>query len=188
MVYFFDHAGTAGLEYSQKDSFEPIRFIDVPIESCGNSSLVKIVLQLGSPDILLILLRFGAIVSEDARTSGLEFLMEHLKGYDGVYPFNFVACLKIILRVVISVRVYPEDGTYIVGSNVERDMFQDKFDDFTVNGLVPESRCGVKPPELKHLCRCAIRYRLWQNYQLPSGIGDLPIPKSLHKYLDICED
>lgn len=188
MVFFLDHAGTAGLEYCLDNDSEPTRFIDVPIESCGKTPPVKIVLQRGAPDILHILLRFGAVVSEDACTSGLEALLERLKDFNRVYPFHLVACLKLILRVIISVRVYREDGTYVPGSNVERDSFLDKFPHFVDDMLVPESRCGLSPPELKHLCRCAIRYRLWQNYQLPNGIQRLPVPESLQKYLDLFSD
>lgn len=106
MVYFLDHATEGCLEYMVEDREEMTKFIDVPIESCGKTPAVKIVLQLGLPDILLILLRFGAVISEDAQFSGMEALLDKLKEYKGVYPFNLVACLKLLLRVVIRVSIY----------------------------------------------------------------------------------
>lgn len=106
----------------------------------------------------------------------------------GVYPFNLVACLKLLLRVVIRVRIEPLNTPSIPGSNIDRDAFQDRFPTFVQDGLVPESRCGMKPPELKHLSRCAVRYRLWQNFQLPNGIRKLPLPDALHSYLDVLVD
>lgn len=181
MVYFLDHAVEGCLEYPNED--ELTKFVDVPIESCGKTSPVKIVLQLGYPDILLILLRFGAVVSEDVQNSGLESLLEKLKEYNGVYPFNLVACLKLILRV----RILP-DGVVIPGTNLDRDGFSQRFPNFVQEGLVPESRCGIRPPELKHLCRCAIRYKLWKQFQLPNGIRVLPLPETLLKYLDLLVD
>lgn len=36
------------------------RFIDVPIESCGSSSPLRVALQASAPDLLLILLRYVA--------------------------------------------------------------------------------------------------------------------------------
>lgn len=185
MVYFLDHAVEGNVEYPFED--EQIKFVDVPIEACGKTSPVKIVLQLGYPDILLILLRFGSIITEDAQSSGLEALLEKLKEYNGVYPFNLVACLKILLRVIIRVRIQP-DMVAIQGTNLDRDGFAERFPSFVKDGLVPENRCGIKPPELKHLCRCAIRYSLWKQFQLPNGIRRLPLPETLHKYLDLLID
>lgn len=65
---------------------------------------------------------------------------------------------------------------------------QEEYPDLIEDGLLPPSRCGLTPPELKHLCRCCIREALWRNYQLPSGIRCLPVPDSLWRYLDILED
>lgn len=180
-----DHALGGCLEYNYED--EMTKFIDIPIESCGKMTAIKIVLQLGHPDLLIILLRFGAIVPEDAIMSGLENLLEKLKEYKRVYPFHLVACLKLLLRVIIRVRIHP-NSTEIPGSNWERDGFEQRFPTFVKDGLVPENRCGYQPPELKHLCRCAIRYRLWEQFQLPNGIRQLPVPENLQKYLDIMID
>lgn len=185
MVFFICHANRAQLQY--KIEGESTKFIDVPIESCGKTPAIKIILQLGNPETLLLLLRFGAVVSEDAESSGLDNLLEKLKEYKGVYPFHLVACLKFIVRVVIRVRVSPV-GVPIVGSNIERDAFNQRFPRFVKDGLVAPSRCGECPPELKHLCRCAIRYRLWQQFQLPNGIRKLPLPDKLHRYLDLLTD
>ncbi|XP_015374284.1 PREDICTED: uncharacterized protein LOC107169147 [Diuraphis noxia] len=48
---------------------------------------------------------------------------------------------------------------------------------------------GVKvvpvPPTLLHLARCAVRKALHQNFSLPHGILQLPLPRSLVSYLDL---
>lgn len=185
MVFFIDHATEGQCEYQYGNNNEPTRFIDVPIESCGKTPPIKIVIQLGRPDILLILLRYGAVVVEDAQLSGLEALLEKLQEFKRVYPFHLVACLKILLRVVITVKL---PSFKIKETNTERDEFDEKFPTFVEDGLVPASRCGRTSPELKHLCRCVIRYRLWQNFQLPNGIRKLPVPDTLHRYLDVLVD
>lgn len=67
-------------------------------------------------------------------------------------------------------------------------MMLEKYSDLIEDGIVPLNRCGVIPAELKHLCRCTIRRRLWEKYQLPNGIRLLKIPEALHRYLDVLED
>lgn len=48
-------------------------------------------------------------------------------------------------------------------------------------------RCSG-PQELQHLCRCQIRSRLYDNWQLPKGIGFLPIPTYYQQYLHLMMD
>ncbi|KAF0758804.1 SOCS box domain-containing protein [Aphis craccivora] len=48
------------------------------------------------------------------------------------------------------------------------------------------SGCGVNVvPALLHLARCAVRKALHQNFSLPHGIPQLPVPRSLVSYLDL---
>lgn len=41
------------------------------------------------------------------------------------------------------------------------------------------------PPILMHLARCAVRKTLYDNFYLPRGIPQLPVPQSLVSYLNI---
>ncbi|GFR14819.1 hypothetical protein TNCT_711731 [Trichonephila clavata] len=42
-----------------------------------------------------------------------------------------------------------------------------------------------RPRLLQHLCRCSIRERLAENYQLPDGIQKLALPTLLKNYVDL---
>lgn len=44
---------------------------------------------------------------------------------------------------------------------------------------------GHDIPSLMQSCRSVIRKQLYENYQLPSGIKDLPIPELLKKYINL---
>lgn len=76
------------------------RFIDVPIESCGKASPLRVSLQASAPDVLMILLRHGANPEPlDGGTSPILALMDKLMEYkeSGSYPYQLVSCLKILL-------------------------------------------------------------------------------------------
>lgn len=179
LVFYIDHATTAGLEFLCGDC--TIRFIDVPFESCGKASAVRILAQLGVPDKLHILLRFGALVSPNVSTESLfEVVLNRLSEFEHVYPFNLVACLQLLLRVVPRILVAKEEGNEIALS--------ERYAELVEDGVLPATRCGLSAPELKHLSRCVVRESLWRNFQLPGGIEMLPIPKSLKRYVDILED
>lgn len=172
MVYFIDHATNGGLEMAY-DEEESVRFIDVPIESCGKCSATKIAAQLFMPDKLHILLRYGALIDDTV----VEHTLNRLIDFFHVYPYNIVACLQLILRVIPAIKL-------VESSEKITDRYRDLIDD----AIVPMTRCGIQAPELKHLCRCVVRKRLWENYQLPNGIRQLPVPESLRKYIDILDD
>lgn len=174
VVYYIDHATNGGLVLPSGNEGILTRFIDLPIESCGKSSALRVTIQLAIPDKLHILLRYGALLVDNREITGL--LLQRLMEFCHVYPYNIVACLQLILRVVPTLEYY------------NREDFFDNFSDLIDDGVVPVNRCGIAAPELKHLCRCAIRRRLWENYQLPNGIRYLEIPETLQKYVDIMED
>lgn len=76
------------------------RFIDVPIESCGKASPLRVALQATAPDVLMILLRHGANPEPlDGGTSPVIAVMDKLMEYQesGSYPYQLVSCLKILL-------------------------------------------------------------------------------------------
>lgn len=187
-----DHATNANLEYNEGN--KSYRFIDVPLESCGRASPVRVVIQMGSSEILMILLRFGArIISDHVSSNPIETILERLKEYNRKYPYELVTCLKLILRAVSSINVtidktlfkhleLPDDYNY------QRKVALEKYSDILKDHLIPSSRCGLRPVELKHLCRCSIREALWRNFELPFGIQKLPVPIALKRYLDLLED
>lgn len=174
VVYFLDHACNANLEYCPGEGSDSTRFVDVPLESCGKATCLKITLQLGVPDKVLILLRFGAVVDEECLTC----LLSKLSDYHQAYPYNLVACLQLVLRAIPSVNT----------DNGAQQRVAKSYGELIVDGLLPLNRCGFEPVPLKHLCRCEIRRALWRSYQLPGGIGQLPVPKKLHQYLDLLAD
>lgn len=192
LVYFLDHATNANLEYNEGD--KTYRFIDVPLESCGQASPVRVVIQMGAAEMLMILLRFGARISSEAvSTNPVESILDRLKEYKRVYPYELVTCLKLTLRAVPNVNFtvdkhvfrnlgLPEDYNY------QRKVALEKYGEIIEDHLVPTSRCGLRPVELKHMCRCIIREMLWKNFELPFGIPKLPIPVSLQRYLDLFDD
>lgn len=185
MVYFLDQARASHLELLYGN--EKRRFIDIPVESCGKESLLKICVQLGLPDKLHILLRFGALVYlKDDRNNILEYLLDKLNEFNHVYPYNLVSCLQLLLRVLpnFNLRECVELSEIDNNGNLIVDRYPDLIDD----GLIPSKRCGIEPPELKHLSRCCVRQRLWLLHQLPNGIHLLPIPDSLKRYVDLLAD
>ncbi|XP_015904350.2 uncharacterized protein [Parasteatoda tepidariorum] len=48
--------------------------------------------------------------------------------------------------------------------------------DLGISGIRP-------PPSLKHICKCAVRQKLKECFQLPHGVDELDIPESLKQYL-----
>lgn len=186
MVYFLDHAVNANLEYKYGSKCKTLRYIDIPIESCGKLTALKISIQLGLPDKLHILLRFGAlVVMEDEDEPIVVWLLDKLTEYIGCYPYNFVSCLQLISRTLPDIcALYNKKVDY----QLQRSIMFEKYSALISHGIMPLSRCGIAPTELKHICRCAVRKILWRNFQLPSGIRKLPIPENLHKYLDLLED
>lgn len=79
------------------------RFIDVPIESCGMASPMRVALQATAPDILMILLRHGAnACPTDGGVPPVLAVMDKLMEYEesGAYPYQLVSCLKILLLAV----------------------------------------------------------------------------------------
>ncbi|XP_030745739.1 uncharacterized protein LOC115874660 isoform X2 [Sitophilus oryzae] len=183
LIYFLDKANKAKLEFPfelKKNETKLFRYL--PIESCGKTSMVKLSVQLGLPDKLLFFTRFGALTSHEADDGdSLEFILNRLMEFNHSYPYNLVACLQILLRVTTKVTFKNTD-------KILKDVMMDQYESLIEDGIMPLSRSGFLPPELKHLCRCKIRECLWNNYNLPHRIHDLPLPDPLRKYIDILVD
>lgn len=170
VVFFINHAVKGKLKIYLNSS-EQVKYLDVPLECCGKASPVTVSLQLGLPDKVSIFLRFGAEITLDI----IEYILKRLMEFCHVYPYNLVACLQLILRVIPAIAL-PKATIF------------EYYSDLVSDGLIPLTRCGVCVPELKHLSRCTIREHLGNNYQLPSGIQKLLIPDVLKKYIDILVD
>ncbi|XP_004922688.1 uncharacterized protein LOC101745119 [Bombyx mori] len=192
LVFFLDHATNACLEYTEDN--KKYRFIDVPLESCGRASPVRVVIQMGASEILLILLRFGAKITADkVSTNPIESILDKLLEYNRKYPYELISCLKIALRATerITFTIDANASEYLElpeGYNFQRKLALEKYGEILEDHLIPTTRCGLKPVELKHICRCKVREILWRNFELPFGIEKLPVPDSLKKYLDLLDD
>lgn len=163
------------------------------MESCGFAAPIRVIIQMGASEMLMILLRFGArIAIENASTHPIITILDRLNEYNRKYPYELVTCLKLILRSVRTIYLdidKKEVKTDLsINYNYQRKVVLEKYEDLLLDHLIPSTRCGLQPVELKHLCRCQIREVLWRNFQLPFGIRNLPIPESLRKYLDLFED
>lgn len=78
-------------------------FIDIPIESCGKASPLRVSLQATAPDILLIFLRYGANpIANDGGISPVVALLDKLTEYDesASYPYQLVSCFKILMLAI----------------------------------------------------------------------------------------
>lgn len=79
------------------------RFIDVPIESCGKASPLRVALQATAPDVLMILLRHGANPCPlDGGISPVLAVMDKLVEYEesGSFPYQLVSCCKLLLLAI----------------------------------------------------------------------------------------
>ncbi|KAG5681346.1 hypothetical protein PVAND_010790 [Polypedilum vanderplanki] len=184
LVFFLHHACQQRLRFNVDGQSVP--FIDVPIESCGKSSPLRVSLQASAPDILLILLRYGANpIPMDCGITPTLSLLEKLIEYNETasYPYQLVSCFKILMLATPSIVMPFIPFVY----KIRKQMFLKKYSMLIDNKIVMINRVfGV--PELKHLCRCSIREVLRENCQLPHGIKLLKVPRSLKRYLDLLQE
>ncbi|XP_008545780.1 uncharacterized protein LOC103569978 [Microplitis demolitor] len=196
LIYFLDHAVTGKLEYTSASSLTKRRFIDIPMESYGQVLPLRVAIQNGAPDILLIMLRYGASTDSDKLApSPLEILLTKLNEYDvdkdssnnKKIPDNLIICLRFILRTIPMASV-KTPGHIANSCGVTHVSLYEQYPNLVERNLVPPERSGLIPPELRHLCRCSIRQRLFENWALPHGIKTLHIPRGLQNYLDLMAD
>ncbi|XP_020284317.1 uncharacterized protein LOC109855002 [Pseudomyrmex gracilis] len=195
LVYFLNHATSARLEYRCESSSIKRRFIDVPMESYGQVLPLRVAIQHGAPDILLIMLRYGASEESDKLApSPIEIIMTKLNEFEAqpgqeeiVYPKHLLICLRMLLRTVITACVRTPD--HIASrSGILSVSLHEQYPSLMNQNLIPPERNGTCPAELRHLCRCRIREMLHTNWALPNGIKKLQIPESLRDYLDLLQD
>lgn len=196
LVYFLDHAISGQLEYRCESSPIKRRFIDVPMESYGQVLPLRVAIQHGAPDILLIMLRYGASTeSDELAPSPIEIILTKLGEFEEqaerqekvIYPEHLVTCLKLLLRTVTTACVRTPD--HIADrSGIFSVPLYEQYPNLNRQNLIPPERNGLCPAELRHLCRCRIRETLRTNWALPHGIKRLQIPESLRNYLDLLQD
>ncbi|KAL7729301.1 hypothetical protein ACLKA6_008880 [Drosophila palustris] len=188
MVYFLKHATRERLELPVwTPRFEQelqLRFIDVPIESCGRSSPLRIALQANAPELLLILLRYGASPHPpDGGTSVIIALLDKLIENGRHYCYEQVLCLKILLRNVAMIEMPFKPILYAS----RRETFFKRYGILLMDKIIDKEQVyGV--PTLRHLCRCRIRDILREHNQLPNGIDTLRLPNRLQRYIDLTEE
>ncbi|XP_014204891.1 uncharacterized protein LOC106636866 [Copidosoma floridanum] len=193
LVYFLDHAIDARLEYDCATPAVKRRFIDVPMESCGPALPVYVAVQHGSPDILLLMLRYGATTESDNHPMTLiEILLSRINEYEGEdggnCPPQLLVCLRVLLRTISCVRIRVPSHLAALGCGIESIPVYEQYPRLAEKKLLPDERSGLVPAELKHLCRCRIRKYLFENWALPHGIRRLQIPHLLMDYLDLLLD
>lgn len=201
VAYFLRHADEQRLEFglgedegAQGCEGRGRRFADVPMRACGGLTAAAMALDMCKKDVLTLLLRHGATIHfpdracvDDARSTPADVLLGKLldfrERYPGQpYPEETVACLRLLLRAVPSVadaallRHCPEA---VLELAVETEGEAESAP------LLPASRAGGAPPELKHLARCAVRRQLYAAWTLPAGIQALDVPHALRRYLDL---
>lgn len=166
------------------------RFIDVPMESFGQVLPLRVAVQHGSPDVLLVMLRYGASTEEDnLAPAPIEILLSRLNEFEDDRPFppDLLACLRIILRTIPN--VYVQVPSHLVATcGIQHITVYEQYPNLAARDILPPERSGACPPELRHLARCRIRQCLFQNWGLPHGIRKLQLPKSLEDYLDLLTD
>ncbi|XP_002020380.2 uncharacterized protein LOC6595102 isoform X1 [Drosophila persimilis] len=188
VVYFLKHATREKLMLPvwipRFEEERQLRFIDVPIESCGRSSPLRIALQANAPELLLILLRYGASPHPpDGGTSVILALLDKLIENGRNYSYELVLCLKILLRNVAMIEMPFKPLLY--GSR--REMFFERYGRLLIDKIIGKEQVyGV--PTLRHLCRCCIRDVLREQNQLPNGIDTLRLPMRLQRYIDLTEE
>lgn len=193
LVYFLDHAISGRLEYRCESSPIKRRLIDVPMESYGQVLPLRVAIQHGAPDILLIMLRYGASVeSDELAPSPMEIILTKLSEFEAereevVYPEHMLTCLKLLLRTVTIAYVRTPDHI-AARSGILSVSLHEQYPSLANRNLIPPERSGIRPAELRHLCRCRIRETLRSNWALPQGIKKLQIPESLRNYLDLLQD
>ncbi|XP_070138178.1 uncharacterized protein stops isoform X2 [Drosophila bipectinata] len=188
MVYFLKHATreklTLPVWIPRFEQERQLRFIDVPIESCGRSSPLRIALQANAPELLLILLRYGASPQPpDGGTSVIIALLDKLIENGRNYSCELIMCLKLLLRNVAMIEMPFKPLLY----GARREMFFERYGRLLMDKIIGKEQVyGV--PTLRHLCRCGIRDVLRNHNQLPNGIDTLRLPKRLQRYIDLTEE
>uniref|UniRef100_A0A1B6M6C2 Ankyrin repeat and SOCS box protein 17 n=1 Tax=Graphocephala atropunctata TaxID=36148 RepID=A0A1B6M6C2_9HEMI len=187
--YFSDHAARANLQFDC--SGEPTNFVDVPMESYGRATPLRVAAQAGQADILKLLLHYGATVTPEPPsidTCALQPLLHRMNDLCHDHPGERIAqeyihCVNLLLRelpMLPTLLPYPEDDlpTDPMAPPESRDLHP------RIYALVPPQRSGyLTAPCLRHMCRCVVRQQLRTSGLIPHGVSMLLLPDSVIHYL-----
>lgn len=174
--------------YSSATFFKKVAvpFVDLPLDCCSKSSPLRIALRIGIPEIVLLLLQLGANTNPcDKNTMVIEDLMSDICKENGK-NMKRLQCFTIMIRAVYTVPLRKTFQWYTL-FDMQKSFFN-RFPCIQDLNLLPDSRCGKTPPELKHLGRCVIRNHLSKNLKLPWGIKQLGLSQKLQNYLNLLDD
>lgn len=209
--FFLNHANKQRLTICGK------RMADLDVVS-GSLSLklhpCHMAVTLESPEMLLLLLQYGALL-EDASSSVRSH--GDPTYYDMILPICMKQIIKQIVEIshADSKFASPPDmenpivskiilcGKYVVRVCPQLQKRQTKFMSIKFPGfrsvhqalewvtrhVLPDLQYRMHDPvSLKHACRLKIRKQLYNNWQLPHGLDELPLPSVMKKYLNLLRD
>lgn len=143
---------------------------------------VMVATATGDVAAVAMLLRYGP--DERSVRAAIAYLRRRSIDRDRGPPFpdRVQSCLELLLRAVAS----EGGGCGSVSGNDDRwGGGYGSGDDYGGCSSSGVKVVPVVPPTLLHLARCAVRNALHQNFNLPHGIPQLPVPRSLVSYLNL---
>nr|XP_018895938.1 PREDICTED: uncharacterized protein LOC109029769 [Bemisia tabaci] len=185
VAFFLDHAAAEQLEFPSLGTRR--RLIDIPMTSYNQMTPAKIAAQAAKLDVLTLLVRYGAVLTDErhpVKFCAFQPVLYKLNACceeEKELPADFLACLELLLRAVERIpNLFPEDS-----EAESSDDFVSVHPELIERGIVPLSKVGLEPVDLKHLSRCAVRRALNDSWQLPHGIQRLDVPGPVKQYLDL---
>lgn len=146
---------------------------------------VMVAVATGDLAAVAMLLRYGP--DERSVRSAIAYLRRRCADQDPrgpPFPDRDQSCLELLLRAV----AYEGGGGCgsVTGDMDGSGGGYGRRDDYDgCDGADGGVKVVPVPPTLLHLARCAVREALHQNFSLPHGILQLPVPRSLVSYLDL---
>ncbi|KAG8257253.1 uncharacterized protein LOC124357876 [Homalodisca vitripennis] len=188
--YFLEHATRANLQFECTAGSR--NFVDVPMESYGRATPLRVAAQAGQADVLQILLHYGATVTPQPSsidTCALQPLLHRMNDLCHDQPEENIAkeyinCMNLLLRelpMLPTLLPYPEDDLPTdPTAPVEPRSLHPR-----IYALVPPQRSGYfTAPCLRHMCRCVVRQQLRASGLIPQGISMLMLPDTVIHYLN----
>ncbi|XP_054263154.1 uncharacterized protein LOC128986691 [Macrosteles quadrilineatus] len=182
--YFLDHSTKAGLRF-QCSSGDSRKFVDVPMESYGGSTPLRVAAQAGQPGVISLLLHYGAVVTPlpDPNTCALQLLLRRMNDFchdrpEEPIPSEFILCLNLLLRD------FPRVPQILPDPEDDPDLQEVREIHPRMIAMVSPEKSGLTiVPSLRQLCRCSARQQLAVEGLLPYGVSKMSLPDSVVDYL-----